>query len=350
MSDKPLSEGTKKLYYERAFFDMKRCLSEAESTVPKHPYAEASIAMKHPSDPLKTERVMSLLHAIKWCVQFHVPQWSASTWRMHRCGYMMLLNANKQSNRITEDVYKEHFSLMYTKATPLKKSERVKKTSAKRKKNVSLEHIAMIDQYIKDNPNRVWGQALGVWMKASIVTGLRPNEWSTAEIIRDESRFLLRSKNFKYNEKRSYAEYRELDLSMLPDEWLHHVRQQIALVAYFKELGQLLDHYRGCSALLLDINKKLWPRRKMNVQLYTGRHQFSANAKASSTCSDKERAAMMGHKTTKTATINYGKGVHGGEGLTPTVADPSVLQKIHLEVNKKPTKPEQSVPSPGRNS
>ena len=71
--------------------------------------------------------------------------------------------------------------------------------------------------------------------------------------------------------------------------------------------------------------------------MYTGRHQFSSNAKANPDVSDEERAALMGHKTTKTSTERYGRKKSGNKGLTPQVGDSKVLEKIVSVDVKKPS-------------
>jgi integrase len=221
----------------------------------------------------------------------------------------------------------------------LSRAERKKNTSSRRKKAISPEHLSEIEKYVT-NKSPTWGQALVIWLYASIATGLRPNEWLTAEIKEQDGQMILRSENFKYNDVRSYDTHREINLSGLPDIYKERVREQIAVVNGVQQEGMYDRYYKGCSNLLLHINKKLWPRRKANIQLYTGRHQFSANAKASLSTSDEERAAMMGHSTTQTSRERYGRKRSGGGGMTPEIADKEVLKKIiSTEVKKRPSVP-----------
>lgn len=325
-----MEDSSKLIYYTKAFSNARRALKEAQAQ--SHPYAETTSQMRHPKNKEQVVLVMSLGNAIRWCVHFHVQTWSTSTWRMCRAGYVMLLNASKQHGRVSDDEYQTLYKMLFD-AKALKKDEREKKTSARRKKNITLEQIQKIEDYVRNKPSLRWGTTLVVWLKAAVVTGLRPNEWRGASVRDVDGKFILTSPNFKHNEVRSFGPTRDIDLTDLPSEWKQEVKKQLAFIQAFKENGEgggagLDWHYKGCSALLLALNKRLWPKRKSNINLYTGRHQFSANAKASESCSELERAALMGHKTTKTSRERYGRKSHGQQGLTPEVGDPSVLPKI----------------------
>jgi integrase len=322
-SDLVTRKTTAKIYYGKAFENMRRALKEARKK--SHPYASQVEMLKSPLTGEK-EEVMALEASVRWCIKFHLPTWSPSTWRIVRCGYALLLERAGKMNALPEPKIKELLDLMQG-VRGIPKSERVKKTSSRRKKILQEKHITQIESYI-DKTQPKWGAALGAWLRASIITGLRPNEWQTAELKHEDGRVILKSENFKHNESRSYAPYREIDLTKLPDGSAEAVEQHLRIVNAMKQEGMYDLYYRGCSDLLRSINAKLWPRRKANITLYTGRHQFSANAKSEPGCSDAERAAMMGHKTTKTSAERYGKGRHGSNGLTPNIADPSVLNKI----------------------
>lgn len=325
-------QGTTSIYYSKAFLNARRCLREAREK--GHPYASHVQRMRNPTTGDK-EEVMAIDRAVLWCIKYHLPEWSQGTWRMLRCGYRMLLQKMRDMGSLPPNKFDElNDKMMSSKG--LSRSERKGKTSSRRKKVISPEHLAQVEEYVALK-EPVWGQALVIWLYASIATGLRPNEWLTAEIIDDGDTFILRSENFKHNEVRSYGTHREINLSGLPAEYQEKVRQQVSVVNGVQEQGMYERYYKGCSNLLLHINKKLWPQRKANIQLYTGRHQFSANAKASPTTSEAERAAMMGHSTTKTSRERYGRKRSGGGGLTPEIADKEVLKKIATpEIKKRP--------------
>jgi integrase len=322
-------ETSNKIYYRKVFDNAKRCLREAKEKM--HPSAKHVMRLKDPSSNEVVE-VMDIEHAIRWCISFHLGEWSQGTWRMMRASYRMLLEKLKTKNRINDEVFNELVELMST-SKGLSRSERAgnKKTSSRRKKHLRPEDIEKIEAFLADNP-RSWGQALVIWLWAAIGTGLRPNEWQTARWEkRDDARLVLSSDNFKHNKVRSYAPRREIDITDLPPHIIQSIKQQMVIVNGDEGMvksGMAESHYKGCSALLLALNKKLWPRRKANINLYTGRHQFSSNAKADPEVSDVQRAALMGHKTTKTSRERYGRTSSGSKGLTPVVGDDAVLNLI----------------------
>ncbi|MEG3765137.1 hypothetical protein [Alteromonas sp. 14N.309.X.WAT.G.H12] len=327
-----------KIYLEKVFHNARRCLKEARQAM--HPSASKVIKLTNPySNRREEEEVMDIEYAVRWCVSFHVPNWSQSTWRMMRSAYNMMLLALENRKKISPTTRAELSELMAnTKGMSRKERGANKKTSARRKKVVTPNDIKKIEDYLKLRKHR-WGRPLVTWLWAAVGSGLRPNEWQTAKLEeRSDGRLVLISENFKYSETRSYGPLREIDIADIPTPIQLHIKAHLKNVE--EAQGGFIHFYKGCSALLLLLNKKLWPRRKANINLYTGRHQFSANAKADPDVSDVERAAMMGHKTTKTSSERYGLGRSGNKGLTPKVADPSVLDNIKEVVIRK--SPQQS--------
>ena len=321
-------DASKKIYLQKAFYNARRCLKEARESM--HPSAEKVLNLNNPSTGEK-EEVMDIEYAIRWCVSFHVPEWSQSTWRMIRAAYNMMLVAFEKRNRISPERHIELSSLM-AEAKGLTRKERGsnKKTSSRRKKICKPEDVQKIEDYLSSRAH-LWGEPLIIWLWAAIGTGLRPNEWQTAELTeREDGRLILSSENFKYSEERSFGPRREIDITDMPSRIKACIRVHLQNVMNVKngKPGEAEKFYKGCSALLLLLNQKLWPRRRSNINLYTGRHQFSSNAKADPNVSDVQRAALMGHKTTRTSRERYGKARAGSGGLTPKVGDPSVLGNI----------------------
>jgi integrase len=334
---------SKVIYYEKAFQNARRCLDEAVKN--KHPSAKNIIRLKHPSEGVPIE-VMDIEFAIDWCINNHLPEWSQGTWRMLRCGYRDMLARLVKAGRMSESRANELNERMH-QVSGLKRKDRVKKTSSRRKKVALPEHIDQIDEYVSKKGAK-WGEALVIWLRAAIVTGLRPNEWQTARLVENDGKVILISENFKHNDERSYGPEREIDLTNIPGEYLRNVRSQLSIVKGFMERDQIEKYYKGCSSLLYECNKKIWPHRKANLNLYTGRHQFSANAKAELSVSDVERAAMMGHKTTKTSSQRYGRTKSGKKGLSPQIANEDVLKLVRDDGSKVAWRPGENSPSLGK--
>jgi integrase len=317
------------MYQEKAFNNTKRCLLEAIKQNDSLQYRMCKL--ENPNTNL-LEHVMLPEYAICWSIENHLPYWRQNTWRIYRNSYRYLLEQLLSSGLIHKEEVEKLIDLML-KASASK--QKVRRTSGMRKKSISEDdYIKLIEECdakcsspkIKEQTKYTWGSALKVFIISSVATGLRPNEWRTAEIIQDGSRFLLKCENFKYNEERSYAKYRTIDLSNITEDKKLAIKQHHAIVVGFAKNGT--DNYQMCRSLLSRLNKKLWPSREKQITLYTGRHQFSANAKASTSTTDAERAAMMGHKTTRTSRERYGRRRAGANGLTPKIANDAVLLMI----------------------
>jgi hypothetical protein len=331
---------TEQIYLEKGFNLTKRCLREAIKCSDKRQNVTYSLINPTTGNP---ERVMFPVNAIRWSIENHLSDWSPSTWRIYRNAYLHLLKKMAHDGIILQEDIDELQSEMKNVRAPKKTGTN---TSSLREKKLSEDDYHKL---IKDceatcsSPNSEgrnkydWGDSLKYWIISSVATGLRPNEWFTAELYEEDGKLLLKCENFKYNKERSYDKHRVIDLSSIAEDKKNAVKTHKRLIERFDAMGQGVKYYECCRGLLARLNKKLWPNRKKNIMLYTGRHQFSANAKASGKTSHVERAAMMGHKTTKTSSEGYGKTRSGSNGFTPEIADKNVLRKIRVPEIKRPT-------------
>jgi len=320
---------TSMIYMQKVVENARRCLKEA--TLQRHPYAEKKMKMRHPISG-DTVEVMSVELAVEWAMEHHLPSWSQSSWKLFRAGYKRALRSMLKAERISDLQHKTLVEKMYDKKGMSRRE--AGKIRRRKKKVLQPKHLEQMQTFV-DDKKPTWGEPLMLWMYAAVATGLRPNEWLTAEWINDEET-VLRCENFKYNDERSYASHREIDLSKNDAFYLDCVRNHLKVVKGFAQENASSMHYKGCARLLRAMNDKLWPRRNANVTLYTGRHQFSANAKSDETVSEVRRAALMGHKTTKTSRERYGKGRYGSKGMTPEVNNQDVLKLIKDPPHKRP--------------
>lgn len=320
---------TSMIYMQKVVENARRCLNEARSQ--SHPSGNKTMHMRHPiSDD--TVEVMSIELAVEWAIHHHLPKWSQASWKLFRAGYKRALSAMVKKNRLPQSEYARLVDLMYEKKGMSRKD--AGKIRRRKKKVLQPHHLSHMQDYVEKH-NPTWGANLMLWMYAAVATGLRPNEWLTAEWI-DNEKTVLRCENFKHNEERSYGTHREINLKGYDPFYLDCVRNHLKVFQGFAEEGMNTTYYQGCARLLRAMNEKLWPRRNANITLYTGRHQFSANAKSDETVSEVARAALMGHKTTKTSREGYGRGRYGSKGMTPAVNNPDVLKLIKDPPHKAP--------------
>lgn len=202
------------------------------------------------------------------------------------------------------------------------------RTSGSKLKKISLEDWQTLDSWLAGKP-RKWHNELRNWLRSAIITGLRPVEWKTAKLTVYEGEPALLVDNAKNTNGRSHGATRTLLLRDLNNEDLIAIKKHLNNVKTFIGMSEYEYFYRGCAVALYKICRKIWPRRRKHITLYSTRHQFSANAKSTG-FSKSEVAAMMGHAVDVTATIHYGKKTAGNEAVSIFPLDEEVerIKKI----------------------
>lgn len=152
-----------------------------------------------------------------------------------------------------------------------------------------------------------WAKPACIWLMANVLVGLRPCEWRTARVEIVDRKPVLLVKNGKLGEKRSNGPVRTMDLSSMKADDADIVIAQLGIAGkYSKSDDEWFRYFEGCRKTLYKITRSLWPNRRTYPTLYTGRHQFSANAKSAGLARE-EIAALLGHASLNTATNHYGK-------------------------------------------
>ena len=212
------------------------------------------------------------------------------------------------------------------------------KTSSLKLKKISFEDWQKLDTYL-NNKNNKWHEELICWLRASIITGLRPVEWKNTQFFIHDGKPALKILNAKRTNGRAHGENRTLVLEDVSENDILTIKTHLNNVRTFSGMGEYEYFYRGCSIALYKACRKCWPRRKRHITLYSTRHQFSANAKSSG-FSRAEIAAMMGHAVDITATIHYGRKQSGNEkvGISPIDEEVSkirIIEENDIRVIKK---------------
>lgn len=202
------------------------------------------------------------------------------------------------------------------------------KTSSLKLKKISFEDWQKLDGFLKAKNNK-WHEELICWLRASIITGLRPVEWKNTQFFFHDGKPALKILNAKRTNGRAHGDNRTLILEEVSQEDITTIKTHLNNVRTFSGMGEYEYFYRGCSIALYKACRKCWPRRKRHITLYSTRHQFSANAKSSG-FSRAEIAAMMGHAVDITATIHYGRKQAGNEkvGVAPVDDEVSKIRII----------------------
>jgi integrase len=328
-----MKEESKRIYRAKSISLSKRALKDAIRA--KHPYSQRAVKVK---DGDVDCDILPPIETAKWAISFYLKYWQQDTWRLQRCALLFFAKENKELFRYGDEQIRSLEEMLY-KHKGISRSENKKNKKSYRRKTLTDKDLKDLEDMINSG-NYKFGKGALLWLKASIATGLRPNEWKYAELIKSEDeRYVLKVKNFKHNEVRSYGEYRYIDLTEIPSEYFNCVKKQLEVIKAMVQGGVYDKYYKSCLSFLTYCNNTIWKRRKGNVCLYTARHQFSANAKSDPHVPEIERAALMGHKTTKTSRERYGRKISGKHGMTPQVYDKDVLLKIQDPLMKQQNNP-----------
>lgn len=244
------------------------------------------------------------------------------------------------------------------------------KGSSKKKKNISNEEILAISDAMSTGRVTLFKKLTRNFFLANIIVGLRPVEWLDTKILVggvaidslamsnpldclsvDDMETLrgrgitLIIKNAKATNGRSHGETRELTIDpSIPNEYLSCIFshwfsvQQIAdgfahasvFISDDRE-SRFFEFYTSCRFCLYKIVKRLWPRNKKIISLYSTRHQSIADAKT--VLSKKEVAACYGHATDRTATVHYGKKRYGTSSRVFVTASEENVEKVKVVAN-----------------
>lgn len=202
---------------------------------------------------------------------------------------------------------------------------------SKKAKSVNKEKYILLRNYLM-SLNNPYGQYVIYWLEAGILCGLRPSEWRYSDLIMYDNKLTLRVKNSKNTNGRSNGDYRFIVLHSMNQYELNIITKQLSLFKQYCFNDIAYKHYyTNCTTTLRNANKKLFGEKSSKfIMLYSGRHQFSANAKASN-LGFSELAALMGHATDNTATIHYGKrmvGKRGGLKVKPIQEQVNTVKKV----------------------
>ena len=222
-------------------------------------------------------------------------EWSKSTWRLYKSSLIFFM-----------ENYGPIEAVQYLNS--LSTSECLKKTdntSAKKKKCIPEQDLEQLINELEQKKSP-YKQLTILWLKATILTGLRPIEWKTA-ILNGQT---LIVKNAKNTNNRSFGKERYLVLSKMPQELLKNISIFLDQLEKWQKNHSFEIVYKNCRRLLYDTQIKIWPKRKKRYTLYSARHQFISNYKKTK-IDRKILGALVGHNTVKTAMFHYSKSIYG---------------------------------------
>lgn len=289
----------------------------------------ATITRTSDTEEKYTKKAIALLsqfeedHNIPWDSDFSIFKgWleekrsdlKKASWRQYRAALVYHLN--------TINSNQEHISYISNISTA-KCKRKSRKTSAQKEKKITQNEMFDLAEYLLEGRSK-WDSLICSWLETSIITGLRPQEWESADL----DGLYLKVQNAKNTNGRCFSSSRTLDLSQLEEDDYDTIETFMGRLHFvvMEHEGDFQHVYTQCRVRLYEVTRKLWPSRDRYPTLYTGRHQFSANAKKNQSRSNV--AALMGHKTDATATEHYGKRVHGEELPTMVLPIPEEVKMV----------------------
>lgn len=245
-----------------------------------------------------------------------------ASWRQYRAavGYTLQRLA---SDRVTSPLLAEEARMAMARLLRMGSAacvhdSRVRRTSAQKQRHLRDADFERLVAALNDSRRRYANDAVR-WLAVGRLTGLRPGEWRGAELKRDSSDAIQGGSwmlvlNAKNTQGRAHGPDRILILSRLTEDQLDAIADHIARIRRAVGDGSYEKLVSGCQEVVHDIARALWPRRKLHPSLYSGRHQFIADAKYAN-LTQEEIAALAGHASTETAARHYGRRHHGQGGF-----------------------------------
>jgi len=268
------------------------------------------------------------------------PTIGSATWRQYKSATMYLFN----TYGLTQPAEK------LFKITSLGTKKNGEMTSANKKKHILIDEEQKIRETLtqKVNIKDKYAKDCLPLFEAMLVVGLRPSEFQYAELIDTAIEDvplappLLKVKNAKATNGRSFGEYRIIGLDGVDERAVLYIRLAIVNAKTCTDVdGNFIGHEKWLKALQdkwYNTFKVIFPNSKKRISLYSARHQCIADLKALD-YSLPEIAAIVGHGNDITASKYYGKKRHGitrTNAAKPNPADVDAIRRVKFNPHTSP--------------
>jgi hypothetical protein len=269
------------------------------------------------ADPLDAARRITL--------QGETSSWSKATWRIYRAALHYYLESSGYQEAADWIRY----------ARPEFTMTREARTSQKKQKGLAPEEADALTAALAASTSR-YARAARIWLQAGILTGLRPSEWREAHF--DPEAEILTVMNAKATNGRGNGPMRRLRLRNLTRGEREVIQEMIRVVQEHADFRKL---YGGVRKVLFMAARRVWPRRKLRISLYSSRHQWVANAKR--VYDRRTVAALAGHASAETAGHHYARRRRGRPANLPE-PDEKTLAAVRKEARIRPGVVQETVP------
>lgn len=237
-------------------------------------------------------------------------QYSSSTWRQYKSSLVCALECELDLLDDRQDPTSWIDAIETLKIIDGNgDAPKTNKTSSMKLKKFPIEDFDTLDTHLTGKKHESYS-ALRDWLKAGLWTGLRPSEWKDTKLIDINGVPALLVQNAKHSNGRAHGPTRTVILHRTNDMEKDIIIRHLNRVNNWDAAGVYTRMVQSCSNKLYLSVRKIWPKRTKHLTLYSTRHQFVADAKASN-LNLSEIAALMGHAVDDTASAHYGKRAAG---------------------------------------
>jgi integrase len=257
------------------------------------------------------------------------PELRPATWRLYRSAlrwHLLHLVETLPASRsaalqLALDALNAYAHIQDSKLPP--------RTSSARRRSLTEDDLGRLINAL--NSRRAsefnWSLRAAHWLLAGLGTGLRPVEWLDAVLL-DDGHLRVRNAKIKgvlggipsgdlfdvESESGSVQpEVVQYRIVPVPEEYRVWVRVHLTSLREALDLGVPFKRiYGNCRTAIRRACDDLWAGKK-RIALYTARGQFTSNAKAIMPLG--QVSLLLGHRTQRTTTRNYGKRRHAHPGF-----------------------------------
>ncbi len=230
----------------------------------------------------------------------HAKDWKWATFRQYQASLVCRYEIEFERNRdpLFQQTAAEIRSLP---STDCRSNRAPDHTSSRKRKGIPRRDYDVLVANLA-NPARAsdYSKRAALWLMAGLATGLRPCEWENARLSEDGRTLNVLNAKATNGRATGISRVVPVDAGDFPVVRAHieSLRELLASGLEFSVIQ------KGCTQAIRRTCAALWPGDdKRTYALYSARHQFSANAKA--IASAEEVAALLGHRSTRTARRHY---------------------------------------------
>jgi integrase len=278
------------------------------------------------------------------------------SWRVYKAASLHSLTEKQDRYRQANNgEYDEelHFAIMELSAesqTGTRKN--TQRTSALKQKFVKEDKLDELLIYFEDVKPTTWNLRAAKAIRATIRTGVRPCEWSAAQVNNDylvvqnakatngrgngvermipyssdawHEWLMLRidSKQYSDEDRSRFYLAREKAPSKLWESCIVEVESHLLEITKWRQNNPdapFITYQQGISQVIKRACKAMWPKEKKIVTLYSLRHQFIANMK--NVLPSIGITELVGHHSLETAQLHYAKSSQGHSDFKETGKD-----------------------------